>query len=107
MLFAQIDKKILDNCVENAPHGWEDFVDRFTGLVLHVIDHTADTLQRHMPEQERDYLCEAVFAVLRRNDCRLLRNYQGKSTLSSYLTVVVRRIIIWNMTNKAAEAASA
>ena len=38
---SEIDRNLLERCIQKKPRAWEDFVDRFMGLVLHVINHTA------------------------------------------------------------------
>ena len=88
------DRELLARCLEQRQRGWEDFVDRFLGLVLHVIDHTTLMREIHLGRVDRDILCEKVFTALAHNDFRLLRNYQGRSSLSTYLTAVVRRVVV-------------
>ena len=88
------DYELLARCLEKKQRGWEDFVDRFLGLVLHVIDHTTLMREIHLGRDDRDALCEKVFAALAHDDYRLLCNYQGRSSLSTYLTTVVRRVIV-------------
>lgn len=84
----------------NKPRAWEDFVDRFIGLVLHVIDHSATVRRIRLTPAERDRLCEETFAAILHNDYHLLRKYQGQGHLSTYLTVVTRRIVVRNIINR-------
>ena len=39
---AAIDRDLLRRCLHHEPGAWNDFVDRFLGLVYHVVGHTAD-----------------------------------------------------------------
>ena len=41
MAFTEIDRRLLKQCLSRAPGAWEDFVDRFAGVIVHVIRHTA------------------------------------------------------------------
>ncbi len=41
MALSEIDRNLLDRCLQRKPRAWEDFVDRFMGLVVHVVSHTA------------------------------------------------------------------
>lgn len=73
------------------------------GLVLHVIDDTAQVRFWKLGEKEREELCKIVFAAFRHDKYRLLKKFKASSTLSSYLTVLARRIIIRNMNNDRGE----
>ena len=41
MALSDFDRKLLERCLGRKPRAWEDFVDRYTGLVMHVINHSA------------------------------------------------------------------
>src|SRR5688572_18295197 len=40
---SPVDRELLDRCLAAKPRAWEDFVDRFLGLVIHVINHSAQS----------------------------------------------------------------
>ena len=90
----EIDYPLLKACLNAEPGGWKNFVDRFLGLVLHTIDHTARQGHVSLTRQERCDLCESVFRALWHNDKELLRRFTYSSSLSTYLAVLVRRIVI-------------
>ena len=94
MALSEIDRNLLDRCVQKKPRAWEDFVDRFMGLVLHVIRHTAQSRSMRLSPEDRDDLCAEVFLAIIRNDYAVLRNFRGQSSLATYLTVVARRIVV-------------
>ena len=98
---SDLDSELLARCLGKKQRGWEDFVDRFLGLVLHVIDHTALTREVHLGRDDRDTLCEKVFMAIAHDDFRLLRHYQGRSSLTTYLTTVVRRVVVRILLNNA------
>ena len=94
MVLSEIDRRLLQRCIHRKPHAWEDFVDRFVGLVMHVIRHTARTRSlRLTPEDEEDLAAE-FFTALIRDDFSVLRRFRGESSLTTYLTVVARRVIV-------------
>ena len=94
MVLSEIDRRLLQRCIHRKPHAWEDFVDRFVGLVVHVIRHTAATRSlRLAPEDEEDLAAE-FFMTLIRDDFAVLRRFRGESSLTTYLTVVARRVIV-------------
>jgi RNA polymerase sigma-70 factor (ECF subfamily) len=91
---SEIDRNLLERCLQKRPRAWEDFVDRFMGLVLHVIRHTAQARSIRLAPEDRDDLCAEVFLAIIRNDFAVLRNFRGQSSLATYLTVVARRIVV-------------
>jgi len=91
---SEIDRNLLERCLQRKPRAWEDFVDRFMGLVIHVINHTARARSLRLTSADRDDLCAEVFLGTIKNDFAVLRNFRGKSSLATYLTVVARRIVV-------------
>ncbi len=91
---SEIDRNLLERCLERKPRAWEDFVDRFMGLVVHIANHTAQARSVRLAPEDRDDLCADVFLAVINNDFALLRNFRGKSSLATYLTVVARRIVV-------------
>ena len=94
MGLSEIDRNLLDRCLQKKPRAWEDFVDRFMGLVLHVIRHTAQSRSIRLAPEDRDDLCAEVFLAVIRNDFAVLRNFRGQSSLATYLTVIARRVVV-------------
>lgn len=91
---SEIDRSLLDRCLTRKPRAWEDFVDRFMGLVVHVVNHTAQARSMKLSAADRDDLIAEVFLEILRNDFALLRNFRGQSSLATYLTVIARRIVV-------------
>ncbi len=94
MALSEIDRNLLERCLQRKPRAWEDFVDRFLGLIAHVVDHTAGVRNIHLGGDDRDDLCAEVFLTLIRNDFAVLRHFRGQSSLATYLTVVARRVVV-------------
>ena len=94
MGLSEIDRNLLERCLQRKSRAWEDFVDRFLGLVVHVVNHTAQARSIRLGPQDRDDLCAEVFLAIIKGDFALLRNFRGESSLATYLTVVARRIVV-------------
>ncbi len=94
MALSEIDRNLLDRCLNHKPRAWEDFVDRFMGLVVHVVNHTARARSIRLTAADREDLCAEVFLATIKDDFAVLRNFRGKSSLATYLTVVARRIAV-------------
>jgi len=91
---SEIDRNLLERCLQKKSRAWEDFVDRFMGLVVHVITHSAQARSIRLTSQDRDDLCAEVFLAVIKSDFALLRSFRGQSSLATYLTVVARRIVV-------------
>lgn len=94
VVLSVLDRSLLNRCIENAPGGWEDFVDRFIALISHVVVSTAGLRLGRISEQSRDDIVAEVFLRLIENDFAILRRFRGQSSLGTYLVVVTRRIAI-------------
>jgi RNA polymerase sigma-70 factor (ECF subfamily) len=91
---SDIDRNLLDRCIARKPRAWEDFVDRFMGLVLHVIDHTARSRSIQVSPEDREDLCAQVFLEIIKSEFAVLRHFRRQSSLATYLTVVSRRVVV-------------
>jgi RNA polymerase sigma-70 factor, ECF subfamily len=91
---SDIDRNLLDRCLSGKPRAWEDFVDRFMGLVVHVINHTAQCRSIRLSVADREDLAADVFLTIVDHDLAVLRHFRGKSSLATYLTVVARRVVV-------------
>ena len=94
MVLSGSDRSLLQRCLNYQPNSWEKFVDRYLGLVVHVVNHTAQARSLQLAEQDREDLCAEVFLGLLQNDLAALRAFRGECSLATYLTVVARRIVI-------------
>lgn len=94
MVLTDVDRKILRRCLDREPRAWEDFVDRFLGLVIHVIRHTAQTRMLNLSDEDVEDLVADVFMALVKDDFAVLRRFKGHSSLATYLTVISRRITL-------------
>ena len=94
MALSDIDRNLLDRCLARKPRAWEDFVDRFTGLVIHVVNHTARCRSIMLSSADREDLTAEVLLAIVRDDFAVLRHFRGNSSLATYLTVVARRVVV-------------
>lgn len=94
MALSDIDRNLLQRCLAQKPKSWEDFVDRFIGLVVHVINHTAQSRSIRLTPHDSEDLAAEVFLAIVSDDFALLRRFRGESSLATYLTVVARRVVV-------------
>ena len=91
---SEIDRDLLERCIERKPRAWEDFVDRFMGLAVHVVNHTARVRSLRLTSEDREDLCAAVFLEIIKEDFALLRHFRRQCSLATYLAVVARRVVV-------------
>ncbi len=94
MALSEIDRNLLERCLQRKPRAWEDFVDRFMGLVVQVVKHSANSRGMQLTPEDRDDLCASVFLGVVDNNLAVLRNFRSQCSLATYLTVIARRIVI-------------
>ncbi|MHB8862087.1 MAG: RNA polymerase sigma factor, partial [Pirellulaceae bacterium] len=85
MGLSDIDRKLLQRCLDRTPGAWEDFVDRFLGLVVHVIHHTSQSRSVLPTPADVDDLAGEVFLAIVQDDFATLRHFRGESSLATYL----------------------
>lgn len=94
MALSEIDRSLLDRCINRSARSWEDFVDRYMGLVVHVVNHTTQCRSMRVNPDDREDLVAEVFLELFKNDFAALRHFRGESSLATYLTVIARRVVV-------------
>lgn len=94
MPLSDLDRKLIERCLGKEPGAWNDFIDRYLGLIYHVIHHVAHSRSRVLtPADMEDIAAEVLLAIVD-DDYQVLRRYKGISSLPTYLTVIVRRICV-------------
>lgn len=93
MALSNLDRELLRDCLAKEPQAWENFSDRFLGLVLHVVNHTATIRNVALTEDLRNDLVADVFVSWLDRDFAVLRRFRGQSSLATYLAVVARRVV--------------
>jgi RNA polymerase sigma-70 factor (ECF subfamily) len=92
MPISEIDQNLLKRCLEHDEGAWPDFVDRYLGLIFHVIRLTAQNRSMPLAESDVETLAAEILEEIVKNEYALLRQFRAESSLPAYLTVVSRRI---------------
>jgi RNA polymerase sigma-70 factor (ECF subfamily) len=87
-----IDRKLIDRCLRKEPGAWNDFVDRYVGLIYHVIQHVAYARSRTLSVEDVEDIASEVFLKIVDDNYAILKKFKGLSSLPTYLTVICRRI---------------
>jgi RNA polymerase sigma-70 factor (ECF subfamily) len=99
---TKVDRALLDRCLAHQVGAWNEFVDRFLGLIYHVIHHTSHLRSVPLrPEDTEDLAAEVLLQIVA-NDYAVLRQFRGESSLATYLTVIARRICVNELARRSA-----
>lgn len=101
MALTPHDRDLLRRCLHHEAGAWNDFVDRFLGLVYHVVRHTADLRSHPVTDQDIEDIAAAILLQVIDNDYAVLRRFRGASSLATYLTVIARRTCVQELANRA------
>jgi RNA polymerase sigma-70 factor (ECF subfamily) len=97
---TNLDRDLLRRCLAKQPGAWNDFVDRFLGLIYHVVHHTAHLRSIPLkPEDVEDLAAEVLLQIIA-NDFAVLRQFRCESSLATYLTVIARRICVHELARR-------
>ena len=107
MALTAEDKALLQRCLNHEPGAWNDFVDRYLGLIYHVIHYTSHVRGTTLrPEDVEDLAAEIMVQIVAR-DYAILRQFRGQSSLAAYLTVIARRICVNELAEQATQREAA
>jgi RNA polymerase sigma-70 factor, ECF subfamily len=107
MPLTEIDRRLIARCLDRETGSWNDFVDRFMGLFVHIVNHTLHAHGIRSTKQELDELCSEIFFEILKDEMKVLRDFRGRSSLASYLLVIARRIVLRSLAkNRRPEASS-
>lgn len=98
MALSDYDRQLLERCLARDSRAWEEFVDRFAGLLCQVVEHCAGVRHLSLDAAQKEDLCAEVLVTLIRDDMAVLRRFQKRASLATYLTVISRRVILRQMT---------
>ena len=100
MALTDVDKDLLKRCLSRQPGSWNDFVDRYLGLIYQAIHFTAHLRSARLnPEDVEDIAAEVLVQIIADN-YKVLREFKGTANLATYLTVIARRICVHEVTRR-------
>jgi RNA polymerase sigma-70 factor, ECF subfamily len=95
-----IDRHLIDRCLRKEPGAWNDFVDRYMGLIYHVIHHAAHARSRALSSEDIEDTAAEILLKIVDDDYGVLRRFKGTSSLPTYLTVIARRITVKDLVRR-------
>lgn len=100
MALTPVDRDLLQRCLKKQPGAWNDFVDRYLSLIYHVIGYTAHLRSAKVSAEDVEDIAAEVLLQIVADDYKALRQFRGAASLSTYLTVIARRICVHELTRR-------
>ncbi len=104
MPLSDLDRQLLDRCLSHEPGAWNDFVDRYMGLIYHVIHHVSHARSVVLKPDDVEDLAAEIFLAIVDDDYRVLRQFRREAALPTYLAVVARRTCVKEIVKRHREA---
>ena len=100
MALTDVDKDLLKRCLARKAGSWNDFVDRYLGLIYQSLHFTAHLRSARLnPEDVEDIAAEVLVQIIADN-YKVLREFKGTANLATYLTVIARRICVHELSRR-------
>ena len=102
MALTDVDADLLKRCLSKQPGSWNDFVDRYLSLIYHAIHFSAHLRSAKLSPEDVEDIAAEVLVQLVADNSKALREFKGEASLSTYLTVIARRICVHELTRRQA-----
>lgn len=104
MPLSALDRQLLDRCLRHEAGAWNDFVDRYMGLIYHAIHHASHARSVVLKPDDVEDLAAEIFLAIVDDDYRVLREFRQESALPTYLAVIARRTCVKEIVKRHREA---
>ncbi|MCG6157076.1 RNA polymerase sigma factor [Rubinisphaera margarita] len=105
MALTEADRELIKNCLQRKPAAWQRFINRFVGVFVHAIRHTAECHSYPLNDADIDEISAEILATIVSNEFQTLRLFRGKSSLATYLAVVSRRVAVKEIAKRRKQSA--
>lgn len=100
MPLTPLDRDLLKRCLNHEAGSWNEFVERYLGLIYHTINHASHLRSVPVrPEDVEDLAAEILLQIVA-NDYAVLRQFRKDASLATYLTVIARRICVHELAKR-------
>ncbi|MEP3482651.1 MAG: sigma-70 family RNA polymerase sigma factor [Fuerstiella sp.] len=100
MPLTEKDRLLVNELLSGKSGAWQTFVDRYTNLIVHVINNAAHAHSIKLQQDDIDDLTADVFATLLERNLAAVRAFRGRSSFATYLVVIVRRVVLKKLTQR-------
>lgn len=104
--FLQEDRQLLSKCFSGDRKASETLIRRYSNLVYRFVQSTYIAKHISFNSQDLEDLHNTVFLKLFENNCKKLRQYQGKNGCSpaSWIRIITVRIVLSHLRKKGLDA---
>ena len=88
------EKELLERCLTQDKKAWETFIDQYARLISHAIVQTLHKYAFSPVNEVTPDLFHTVFLSMIEDNCKKLRQFRGKCSLSSWLHLIAVRVTI-------------
>jgi len=85
------ERRLVNACLSGERGAWDTFVETYSPFLYSVVCKTLRTRTGTVTEERAAELFSDVFYEIFRNDFQALKAFSGRSKLTTYLYVIVRR----------------
>ena len=100
MPLTEKDRHLINELLQARPGAWTAFVDHYAVLITQVIRHTANAHSLKLSDDDLEDLTSDVFTTLLERNMGAIRGFRGRASFATYLTVVVRRVVLRKLTQR-------
>ena len=100
MPLTEKDRQLINELLSGTTGAWSAFVDRYAVLITQVIRHTAHAHSLKFSDDDLEDLTADVFTTLLERNMGAIRGFRGRSSFATYLTVVIRRVVLRKLTQR-------
>ena len=91
---ADAEQRLLDGCIQKDKAAWDEFVESYSGLIYWQIHRYLRSRTLSLPQEDVDDLYHSVFQSLLENNCKKLRQFQGRCSLASWIKTITTTTLI-------------
>lgn len=99
------DLRLVARLAKREPAAWREFLQKYERLIYSRVLSVYHDLGREPKSDVVEDCCAEVIAALFRGNLKALRQFQGRSRLSTWLAVVTRRVALSVILQKLRDAA--
>ena len=81
MALSDFDRNLIERCMQKQALAWEEFVDRFGGLVSFIVQTTCKDRNFNLDPMTHDDLVQEVFIRILSENFVVLRRFRGNCSL--------------------------
>ena len=92
--FSAKDRELLHRCIRKEKEAWDEFVDRYSQLIYQQIYRCMRARAVLISKDDAEDLFHSIFQALLENDCKKLRQFEGRCSLATWVrSVTTSRVI--------------